>query len=262
MNCINRTPPDDEQLNAALDDLADPDLIAHLEVCESCRIRLESMREMDTQLRSILYRHQCPCPQMLGEYELNLLPAEAVETVRAHVLDCPLCQAELETLREFMATPDVPEPIEAVVKQPIARPTYRPIPPASPNVLVAKPLQNVAAYASRGVAVTTASDRAAQRGINLETEPLHEVKGITIFLEVREGDGGQRFLFGQLILDEFDQWSDALVELRQRGAVVTVSAVDSSAGFRCRLTNRDPFDVTITARRGTVLLLNDVLPGR
>jgi hypothetical protein len=265
MTCINLTSPTDEQINAVVDGLGEPEVLAHLAACEHCRSRVQAIQDMNAGLRAILYRRECPPVHMLGEYELNLLPPDVFEGVKAHVHECPLCQQELNELREFMMMPDVPA-IDVRVS-PAAPVPQRKV-PARRNVLVAQPLQQVAAYASRGSAAviepgTTIQERgAAHRGINLDSEPLHEVKGITIFMEVREGEGGQRFLFGQLILDNFADWVNALVELRQNERVMTISAVDSTTGFRCRLTNHEPFDVRITSRTGTVLLLNDVLPGR
>ena len=257
MTCINPPALTDEQLNAALDHLADDLVLEHLESCDFCRDRFKAMQAFDERLQASLHRWECPTPQVLGDYELELLPPEELHIVKAHVRTCPRCQAELNTLRDFLATPDgldidVPMPSDQPV---VARFTRH----KAQTILIAEPLKDVAAYASRGVAALRGAD---EGGIDLEAQPLHEVKGITIFMEVQEATNHQLTLIGQLILEEYADWADALVELRQAGRVKTVSAVDATAGFRCRLANRDPFDVTITSRKGRILLLRDVQPRR
>lgn len=262
MTCINPPALTDEQLNAALDDLADEAVMAHLETCAFCRAELESMHVFDELLKKELHRWECPSVQILGDYELDMLPSDQMRIVKAHVRECPRCQAELNALRDFMNAPDLPV-TDALRQRPKQDGSFSQMPHRNSNWLVAQPLQDVAAYASRGVASVGRSQRgASDSGIDLDTQPLHEVKGITIFMEVREGSNNQLTLVGQLILEDFADWTDALVELRQAGSVKTVSAVNETAGFRCRLANRDPFDVTITSRKGTVLLLRDVQPKR
>jgi hypothetical protein len=257
------TPPalTDEQINDVIDGLADLQTITHLDECEDCRLRFDFAKSLDQRLRAVLYRQDCPTSQILGEYELNLLDAENEAVIQAHVQTCPRCQEELNLLRDFLTAEPLEPSIKAAPRHERDRREHRPTPP-NPRLLVAEPLQAVAAYASRGGAVSGAvQPRSPQRGIDLGMQPLQEVKGITIFMEVQENDGVLT-LVGQLILEDFAAWVDALVQIRQGGSVLSVCAVDTTAGFRCRLTNRDPFDVTITSRKGVVLLLKDVQPGR
>src|SRR5438270_12997101 len=66
-------------------------------------------RKLQEALRQRLYRFDCPPSQTLGEYELGMLaPAERTLIAR-HIIGCPHCTAELESLRAFMAVEaDVP----------------------------------------------------------------------------------------------------------------------------------------------------------
>lgn len=260
MTCSNPPALTDEQLNAALDGLADEAVTAHLERCDFCRAEFETIRAFDERLKSKLHRWDCPSLQVLGDYELNLLTGDEFKTVKSHVRSCPRCQAELNTLRDFLSETENPfdEALE-ILPETHPEPQRRVNRKTPAQILVAEPLQHVTAYASRGVAALRG---AAEPGIDLESQPLHEVKGITIFMEVQDAPNHQLMLVGQLILDSYADWADALVELRQGGRVKVISAVNDTAGFRCRLTNRDPFDVTITSRKGTVLLLRDVQPRR
>jgi hypothetical protein len=65
-------------------------------------------------LRQRLYRFDCPSSQMLGEYELGMLVPEERLRIARHVVECPHCTAELNTLRAFMAMEADEEPLGAV----------------------------------------------------------------------------------------------------------------------------------------------------
>jgi hypothetical protein len=55
-------------------------------------------------LRAALYRFDCPSPQAIGEYALNLLRDPERHQLAAHALACDECAEELRGLREFLAT--------------------------------------------------------------------------------------------------------------------------------------------------------------
>jgi hypothetical protein len=52
----------------------------------------------------VLDRFDCPSPQVLGEYHLDRLAAEECIGIARHLLDCHYCAAELEVLRDYLAT--------------------------------------------------------------------------------------------------------------------------------------------------------------
>ena len=69
-----------------------------------------SDQQLEQQLRRALYRFECPTPQSLGEYALTLLAPPEHRLVAAHVVDCPRCAEELQTLRSFLTVEPVPSP--------------------------------------------------------------------------------------------------------------------------------------------------------
>lgn len=76
---------------------------------------------MESSLRRLLYRFDCPESQVLGDYQLDLLDAEQRMTVAAHAAECDECTADLRTLRAFLATePAVSEPLGQRVRRIVA----------------------------------------------------------------------------------------------------------------------------------------------
>src|SRR6266516_7189468 len=105
MDCLHSMAPNDEELlNFALDGEALPNpKRAHLEQCESCQQRLARFKQVNDHLISQLYRHLCPSGTKLSFYCADLLPAEEKTHIAAHILDCPLCAAEVADTRRFIA---------------------------------------------------------------------------------------------------------------------------------------------------------------
>jgi hypothetical protein len=68
--------------------------------------------EFEQQLRRSLYRFDCPEAHALGEYALDLVDASERTRIAAHIVECDECQAELATLRDYLAAP-------APVSQPV-----------------------------------------------------------------------------------------------------------------------------------------------
>lgn len=137
-------------------------LVQHVRGCSFCAAQVRDFARTERRLRGLFYRAECPSPQRLGEYDLNLLSPEDRLVVAAHVLDCPRCVDELRTLRGFMAD-DLDEALGA---NPLPRRIQRIIArfiPASPR----------AAYAGlRGAAHTSAQTfRAGDVTISMEWRP-------------------------------------------------------------------------------------------
>lgn len=94
----------DEELFAYLaGERVRPAVEQHLARCPRCSAQLADFRRMELSLSSKLYRWDCPPSQVLGEYQLGLLDAEATLAVRFHLRSCVGCTAELSTLGEFLA---------------------------------------------------------------------------------------------------------------------------------------------------------------
>jgi hypothetical protein len=76
------------------------------------------------QLRSALYRLDCPSPLAIGEYELKISSAGHQVQVAQHVLSCNECTTELGLLRTYLTTqPTLAAPHSVVqrLKRVIAR---------------------------------------------------------------------------------------------------------------------------------------------
>lgn len=61
-------------------------------------------------LHRTLYRVDCPPPQQLGEWNLQLLDPDAALGVAQHVRDCDMCQQELDLWRAYARQPIGPAP--------------------------------------------------------------------------------------------------------------------------------------------------------
>jgi hypothetical protein len=74
------------------------------------------------QLRSALYRFDCPSPLAIGEYELKVSSTAHHIQVAQHVLSCDECTAELGLLRTYLTrTPAAPQSIVERLRRVVAR---------------------------------------------------------------------------------------------------------------------------------------------
>lgn len=104
MDCLHSMAPDDEELlRFALD--GEPlreEAREHLAQCETCQQRLAMFKQVNTALTAQLYRSQCPSAEQLSFYCADLLSVDDRMHIAAHILDCPLCSAEVAETRRFM----------------------------------------------------------------------------------------------------------------------------------------------------------------
>ncbi len=112
MDCLNSIAPTDEELiSLALDGETLPEEANnHLEQCETCKLRLARYEQANAYLVSRLYRSQCPSGEQLSLYSADLLPADQRMSIANHVLDCPLCAAEVAETRSFLQAQDIEFP--------------------------------------------------------------------------------------------------------------------------------------------------------
>jgi hypothetical protein len=135
MDCLNSIAPTDEELiSFALDgESLHEEAHIHLEQCETCKLRLARYEEANAYLVSRLYRSQCPSGEQLSLYCADLLPADQRMSIANHVLDCPLCAAEVAETRSFLQVQDIELPISsfspgALVRRIFATRVIRPQP--------------------------------------------------------------------------------------------------------------------------------------
>ncbi len=103
-NCPDEVPPD--ELIAYLDDAASPAVTAHIRGCAVCRTRAGALARTRQKLQVELRRFECPTTLDLGEYLLDLLPAEERRRIAEHLGDCPRCKAEIDARRSFLLDDD------------------------------------------------------------------------------------------------------------------------------------------------------------
>jgi hypothetical protein len=232
MECSSPPPLTDDQLSAALDQAAAPDVIDHLAGCASCTARLQEAQQAEQSLRSALYRWDCPPPQILAEYHLGMPSAEEQRAIMRHLEICARCSEEMAELVLFMRD-------EAPVATSLAPGPMRH--PPSRGWSLARLLPRTPALALRG---------GASAPLMFEADG-----GVTIFLEIEPAAGGQAELRGQLVADDQDDWIGALAELRQAGALRATAVVDDLGTFRVAALPTQPTELRITRADGRALLL-------
>ncbi len=236
MVCSFPPPLTDDQLTAALDGEADTSLQNHVAGCAFCGARLEHPRAAEGALRHPLRRWDCPEPQRLGDYMLALLSQADERVVMRHLEQCVLCAAELAELRSFLAE-------DAPVAVPAAPTQQRD--PSAPRwrERLARLMPRTPALALRGAG----------------SGPLMaEVDGVTIVLDVQPAAAGLADVLGQVVADEQDSWTGALVELRVGGRLQTVTEVDDLGGFSYSGVPLGAAELRVTAPAGQSVLVRDV----
>ncbi len=93
----------DGDLLAYIDGVVPPEVAGEIERTPELMNRVSALRKLEGSLKVRLFRCDCPDPQQLGEYHLNLLPASQMSEIRQHLKRCPHCAEELSRLETFMA---------------------------------------------------------------------------------------------------------------------------------------------------------------
>src|SRR5258708_17554941 len=123
MDCQNSIAPTDEELlSFALDGEALPDAArTQLEQCATCQQRLARYEQASAYLISHLYRSQCPTGEQISLYCADLLPENERTRIATHVLECPLCAAEVEDTRRFLQVSDIELPVPSLSPRNLVR---------------------------------------------------------------------------------------------------------------------------------------------
>ncbi len=232
MTCSIPPPLTSDQLSAALDDLAEPDVLAHLAGCAHCARRLADARAFERRLSARLYRWDCPSPDELAEYARGR--SVSPQSLADHLAGCARCAGELADLRAFLADAAAPNPL------PAAAPPRRPI--AAPQ-RIARLLPHQPAAALRGAGdgplVANAGD-------------------VTIFLDFQPRADGLLEAQGQLVADDQAAWEGALAELRQGGALVATAAVDDLGSFQLAALAPGSAELRVTNAAGRMIVVADI----
>lgn len=227
-------PLTDDQISAALDDQAEPEVLAHLGGCAHCAARLHDARALERRLHARLYRWDCPTPDQLFVYQRGQLPPGQAGALAAHLRGCARCAGELADLRAFLLA-DAPPP------------AYPPPPPAARHPTsprqVARMLPRQPAAALRGAG---------------DGPIMAESGATTIFLDIQPAAAGQVAIQGQLLADDQASWEGALVELRQAGVLAATAVVDDLGSFGCPALPAGLADLRITNAAGQMIVLADI----
>ncbi|MGH2496917.1 MAG: hypothetical protein ACRDIV_19615 [Ktedonobacteraceae bacterium] len=193
MDLIHENAPTDEELMAfALDDEAlSPGAQHHLDQCEVCQQKVAHYRQTNASLVARLYRTQCPTSTELSFYSVmggggEQLSAERRQQIASHLLDCPLCMAEVEETRRFMAQP-IEFPVPAFSPLALARRIF-----ATP---VKRPQLQ---FVLRGDSLETAWPR------------LYKAESVDLSLHLSRAGNGERMLLGILTSSSPGEDVDAL----------------------------------------------------
>lgn len=209
MRCVFASPLTEDQISAAIDGEADPDITTHLERCAFCAARVEQAQHFERALERRLHRVNCPPTQQLVEYDFGLLAPPLRLQLDTHVPSCPDCSAELAEIQAAAHSEAKAQPLRR-------RP--RPSPRERIGEVLAQLLPRPAALALRG---TGPRQVTAQAG------------DTTILLDIQRGIDGNALLRGQLISEDAEQWIGGLVELRQAGVIACVTTIDELGAFSC-----------------------------
>lgn len=235
MECTAVPPLTDEQVMAASDGLADQAILEHIPQCAYCTARLAAVHATDRSLQQRLRFWDCPPSQELGDYHLGLVNQATERQIIRHIATCARCTTELEEMRVFLQEDRIVQP------QPIAQPVRSPRPRL--GELIARVMPRTPAVALRGSG----------------SGPLMaEADGTTLILDIQPGANETLTVMGQIVADDQESWTGALVELRAAGRVQALAAVDDLGSFSWTNVPRGSAEVRVTARAGRTILLPDL----
>lgn len=203
----------------------------------------ETPDEMTQLLQSRLYRWDCPSPDTLGNYHLNIVQLNEREMIEVHLTHCLLCRQELEVLTTFLSleTFAPTKTVDPDTKAPSAQNLW--------NTLLA----GVSAI-HRGRLQTAVTRGDSSAPVRLIFEPGDLAEPVELFLDTeKQLDGYQ--LAAQLVLSEQLEslFTNALVEIWQTESLISIVFVDEDGVFYCHLNYLSPLLIRITTQNRMVL---------
>jgi anti-sigma factor RsiW len=243
MECGLPPPITEDQISALIDGFADSNVQQHIAQCAACAVRVRQAQMLEDVLKVRLNRWDCPTPQRLGEYVLGLISGRTEErTIRLHLEECVGCKAEVEDLNGFLVSDSAS--LAAVHKHPQPA-ASQPAPQrrSSFGQILATIVPRTAALAVRGGA---------------SGPIMAEAEGTTVVLDVQPASEGQVTILGQVIADDYDSWTGALVELRKDGVIQATSTVGDTSSFNCGPFPAGSIELAITPPVGRTLVLPQI----
>jgi hypothetical protein len=200
---------------------------------ESCIVRWQIAFQFEQQLKSNLYRFDCPTPETMRSYVGQALTKDQQRGIESHLLHCVLCRTEVAHLRPFYTNRQA-EAVDAARHW---------LPLRSPLVWIANQLkpQDMVAAALRG-----------------ERNIVYEVHDVSIFVEVKRNTAGGWTVSGQCVSASED-WAEVLVELRgsdQQEHHIAVS--DASSEFFFNHVKANLILLKVTSEQGISIILPEI----
>lgn len=217
--CIGPSATRPEDLMAYADGAAPPGVAEHVARCPSCSAQVAALALTQRWLQQVLYRLDCPSPQQLGDYELDLVAPETRTRIAQHVLDCPRCTAELAGLRAFLAVDD------ALLGAPDA------------DLVGRSALDRLAGQLRRVVATLVAPPQPAYAGLRGAAPPdvlTYRAGAVTITLSIGRAARRDRVsLMGLVVREdtETDEGAGGLARLAGAGGDASTAEVDDLGNF-------------------------------
>lgn len=237
MDCHLPPPLTDEQLMSALDGEEDATVRQHLANCPGCTARLKHIQEFEMELKAHLSRQNCCTPDELSDYALDLLDAEEMQRVKAHLETCARCRDELADFRTFLEETNDPTPVD------IIRPAvvYR-----KPPVLDRWTIQPLAGAAPpvRGKINRVISGEADTGRIQIIIEIVPDAVGVT--------------LNGAVLADDQGPWAYALFTVMRDESLLALATLNPDGTFSCGPFPTGPFNIQVTSRSGNTLVLENI----
>jgi hypothetical protein len=229
MKCITSPALDNIEIATYVDGEAEEAVIAHIQQCPFCSEKARQWTLLQSSLRKQSYRIDCPTPMELGDYHLGLSPASQVLVVSQHLRECPLCRQEMAILENFLGTLAPENSLLGAAQVFIAR-------------LMGAGTENSPAPALRGEA----------KG------PLtFEANGIVILLDIQPTNEGKATILGQVAADDQDQWTDAIVELRQDSKLQFSTTVDDLGAFRFEAIRKGEQELRIITKDSSRVVISN-----
>lgn len=246
MACINNDPLDDEAIDSVLNQTASADVLKHLENCPHCASLVREVAQLDTALKTSLYRGDCPSSLELAEYHANMLEdSQMIARIQHHLTFCSQCNDELKSVDSFMRlsdndSADTNDKLSKLNTDKILKPNFTPIPNniMKLDVGVDEPLRVLRGRSTGPIMLT------AQNGMTLFVEVNTEVDAHT--------------LTGQIVTDDTDVWVNAQVQVFQSKLLVAIAFVEELGDFTCKIKDTKPLTIRINNKQGKSIVVTDI----
>ena len=191
----------DQHLWEALDGIADESITSHLQKCPYCQSRANALENMQSRLKSRLFRATCPPSLELAEFFARTLPDPQKLIISAHVRGCPHCMREIANLTKSLGTDVIQVQDRSTGKT---------------QVRVATPL---------GGTSTAGALRGENKIITLQVDDT------VLTFDVQSEPRGMISLLGQIAAEDQDLWTGAVVTLLQEGSPQQTASVSDLGAF-------------------------------